>query len=251
MIFELYFIVFLFGLVFGSFFNVCISRIPAKESLLTPSHCPKCHRAIKLYGNIPVLSYLFLRGRCRHCKEKISFQYPLVELLTAAVFTLLFYSFGMTLLFVKYAVVASLLIIISFIDMKTQEIPDGLVVFGLITGLLFTLPYHFKAAIFDGFLGFLLGGGFFLLIAVASRGGMGGGDIKLMAVLGLWFGWKSILMISLLSFVIGAFVSLLLLTTRIKSRKDSIPFGPFIALGAMLVILCGNDLLAWYMKMFF
>ncbi len=244
-------IIFTFGIVFGSFLNVCISRIPAKESLLPASHCPKCNGAIKPYDNIPVLSYLFLRGKCRHCNERISLLYPAVELLTGLVFLLLFYRYGLSLPFVEYAVLSCLLITMAFIDLKTQEIPDGLVLFGLIAGILFTFLFNFQSSILSGLIGFVLGGGLFLLIAIASKGGMGGGDIKLMAVLGLWLGWQGILVISLFSFLIGAVISVTLLLLKLKSRKDYIPFGPFIALAALLWMLFGNELLNWYMQILF
>ncbi len=242
----------LFGTIIGSFLNVCVSRIPRKESIIFPnSHCPKCGTGIKPYDNIPILSYIILGGKCRYCKEKISLQYPAVELLTGIVFAIIYYTYGLSIAAASYAVLCCALIIITFIDLKTQEIPDGLNLFIAITGIIFIFFNGFKPHLLPGILGFLLGGGIFLLIAVVSNGSMGGGDIKLMAALGLWLGWKQILMVTLLSFIIGSVISIILMTLKIKSRKDYIPFGPFIALAAFIIILYGNQILNWYLGSFY
>lgn len=240
-------LVFLYGLIIGSFLNVCIFRIIKNESVILPaSHCTSCKSNLKPVDLIPVLSYIILRGRCRYCKEKVSIQYPLVEVFTGFIFILLFNILGLGIILYKYLVLSCLLIVVSLIDYKTQEIPDQLIIFGLITGALFTFMIDIRISAIDGILGFVIGGGLFLLIAIASNGSMGGGDIKLMAVLGLWFGWKSILIVSLLSFIIGSVVSLILITFKIKGRKDYIPFGPFIALASLIVMTYGKQLLEWY-----
>jgi leader peptidase (prepilin peptidase)/N-methyltransferase len=149
---------------------------------------------------------------------------------------------------VEYSIISCLLIVISFIDLKTQEIPDELIIFGLITSIIFIFIDNFKISLLDGALGFLLGGGLFLLIAIVSNGSMGGGDIKLMAVLGLWLGWKYILMVSLLSFIIGSIVSIILIILKIKGRKDYIPFGPFISIAALIIMNYGSEILKFYFK---
>ncbi|MFZ5353580.1 MAG: prepilin peptidase [Bacillota bacterium] len=237
------------GIIIGSFLNVCISRIPRKESIIFPnSHCPICGTNIKPYDNIPILSYIILGAKCRSCKGRISLQYPLVELLTGIIFLLLYMKFDISIVFLKYAVLACLLLVIGIIDFKTQEIPDGLNLFGLIAGMIFAFTAGYKEFLITGLTGFLLGGGLFLLIAIVSKGSMGGGDIKLMAVLGIWLGWKHILLVSLLSFIIGSVISIILMILKIKSRKDYIPFGPFIALAAFTIILYGNDILNWYVN---
>lgn len=239
--------IFLLGLAIGSFLNVCIYRIPNKISIsYPPSHCTACEHKLNALDLIPILGFLINRGRCRYCKEKISIQYPAIELITAAIFLLLFVKFGLSIYFLKYAVIASLLIVITFIDLKTQEIPDELIIFGLITGLLFNL-YDIKANLLQGILGFLLGGGSFLIIAMITRGAMGGGDIKLMAVLGLYFGWKMVILIALLSFILGAIISLVLIIAKIKGRKDYIPFGPFIATSALITVFYGSQILQLYL----
>ncbi len=240
-------IIFLLGLVIGSFLNVCIYRIPNKMSIsYPPSHCPNCEHKLNALDLIPVLGFLINRGRCRYCKEKISIQYPIIELIIAIIFLFLFNKFGLCIYFVKYAVITSLLIIVTLIDLKTQEIPDRLIIFGLMAGLLFNL-YDIKADMLQGILGFLLGGGAFLIIAMVTQGAMGGGDIKLMAVLGLFFGWKMIILIALLSFLLGAIISLILIATKIKGRKDYIPFGPFISIAALITIFYGQQILQLYM----
>lgn len=241
-------LIFLLGLAIGSFLNVCIYRIPANESIAyPPSHCPKCSHKLNALDMIPVLGYIINLGRCRYCKEKISLQYPIIELFTAVLFLLLYKPFGLSIYFFKYAVLASLLIVIAVIDLKTQEIPDRLIVFGLIAGLLFNL-YNIRINMVQGLLGFILGGGSFLIIAMVTKGAMGGGDIKLMAVLGLFFGWQLIILIALISFVLGAFISLILITAKIKGRKDYIPFGPFIAAAAVIALFYGRQIIELYLQ---
>ncbi|MGB7606077.1 MAG: prepilin peptidase [Lutisporaceae bacterium] len=240
-------IIFLLGLAIGSFLNVCIYRIPSKISVsYPPSHCPTCEHKLNALDLIPVLGFLINRGRCRYCKEKISIKYPIIELITAAIFLLLFNKFGLSIYFLKYAVLTSLLVIITLIDLKTQEIPDELIIFGLITGLLLNL-YDIKLNMLQGIMGFLLGGGTFLIIAMVTRGAMGGGDIKLMAVLGLFLGWKMVILVALLSFLLGAIISLVLIIAKIKGRKDYIPFGPFIATAALITIFHGSQILHLYL----
>ncbi|MDO8722968.1 MAG: prepilin peptidase, partial [Syntrophales bacterium] len=190
-------IIALLGAAIGSFLNVCIRRVPAGESLVFPSsHCPKCNYSIRFYDNIPIISFLLLRGRCRNCREGISLQYPLVELLTAIMALLLFWKFGLTLKFLFSFLFACVLIIITFIDLEHQIIPDVLTLPGI--------PVFFLAAVFamgvsplEAVLGVLIGGGILYAIAfgyelITKREGMGGGDIKLLAMLGAFFGWKSL-----------------------------------------------------------
>ncbi|RKD34591.1 prepilin peptidase [Thermohalobacter berrensis] len=244
----MFYIITFTSLLIGSFLNVCIYRIPRGKSIsYPPSHCPKCDTRLKPLDLIPVISYIFYRGKCRYCGEKISLQYPLIEILTAIIYILLFLKYGLTITFIKYATLSSLLLVISVIDYQHKIIPDKLNIFGLITGFIFISLYNFKIGLINGTIGLLIGGGLFLLIAVLTKGAMGGGDIKLMAVIGLWMGWKYIILISLLSFVFGAIISLLLLLFKIKDRKDYIPFGPFIALATFVTILYGSEIIQYYM----
>lgn len=247
------FFLFLFGLLIGSFLNVCIYRIPRGESIVFPgSHCASCGVHLKSYDLIPVVSYLLLRGRCRYCGQSISPRYPLVELTTAALITLQGWKWGVTPTFFLYAVLTAVLVAVTMIDFDHQIIPDGLVVIvaalGLIHLLVVRMPLMGPAALLDGAAGFLLGGGLFFLIAVLSRGGMGGGDVKLAAAFGLCFGWQLLLLLLLLAFISGALVSAGLLLSHKKGRKDGVPFGPFLAFGAYFVSLCGSELIRWYLQ---
>ncbi len=245
--------VFIPGLLIGSFLNVCIYRIPANQSItLPPSHCTNCETKLKPMDLIPVLSYLRYKGKCRYCGEKISPQYPFVEILNGLVYILIFIIFGYSLNFIFYCILSSLLIVIGVIDYKHTIIPNGLVIFGLITGLVyrFILPLSLGLKVFwvDSILGLLIGGGFFLLVAIVSKGNMGGGDIKLMGMLGFFLGAKKIIMITFLSFIIGAIFTLPLLLLKKKGKKDMVPFGPFIALSALITMLYYHELLDLYFK---
>lgn len=245
------FIVFIYGLLIGSFLNVCIYRIPRHESIVfTSSHCVSCGTPIKYYDLIPVLSYVLLGGKCRFCKCAISPQYPLVELAAATLMTLQAWKWGLGITSGLYAVLTAALIVVTVIDFYHQIIPDSLIIVIAILGIaaLFAvqIPQFGFAAVIDSTIGFLVAGTLFLFISLVSKGGMGGGDIKLMAVLGLWFGWKQILLSILVAFVAGAVISILLLLMHEKGVKDGIPFGPFIALSAYLISLFGNEILQWY-----
>lgn len=243
---------FLFGLLIGSFLNVCIYRIPRHESIVFPgSHCTSCGAAIKPYDLIPVVSYLILRGRCRSCKSPISPRYPVVELATAILITGQAWKRGLSIEFFMFAAWTAVLIVIAMVDFDHQLIPDGFNLTVAALGVVYLgIRFHQAGfpALLDGVVSSLLGAGLFLLISVISKGGMGGGDMKLVAALGLWFGWKELLLLLFIAFVVGAIVSVLLLLLRRKGRKDGIPFGPFLASAAYLVSLFGTELLQWYFQ---
>lgn len=240
---------FFFSLLLGSFFNVCIHRIPRGESLaFPPSHCPRCQHRLAPLDLIPVISFLFLRGQCRYCRSPISWRYPAVELLTAALFTLAWFRFGWSWDLLYALILTSVLIIVTFIDWDTQMIPDGLTLPGIAAGLIFSFGPQ-GATPWDSLLGLLAGGLPLLLIAVASQGGMGGGDIKLMAMAGTFLGWKLTLLALFLSFLAGGIVGVFLLLTHKKGRKDAVPFGPFLALGSFAALLYGPALLTWYFSL--
>lgn len=248
-----YLLVFIIGLLIGSFLNVCIYRIPRKQSIVfPPSHCTNCNTKLKSIDLIPVLSYLFYKGKCRYCGETISIQYPIIELLTGIVYLLLFIKFGYSIDFIFFGVLCTLLIIISGIDYKHQVISDKIVLSILIIAIIYKLITYFCLKLpvdwTSSFIGLLIGGGFLLLVALVSGGGMGGGDIKLMGALGFWLGWQLTIVTMLISFILGAVLSVLLLLFKIKGRKDAIPFGPFIALAALITIFKGNELFYWYLK---
>lgn len=247
--------IFLLGLLLGSFFNVCIYRIPREESIaFPPSHCAACGHTLHWTDLFPVFSFLLLRGKCRYCQDRISFQYPLVELLTAAGFLFVYYLYGISGDFLVYAFLTSILIIATFIDLEHQIIPDGLVITGFVGGGIFLLA-GLSTYWLDGLLGALAGGGFFLAVAYLSewilkKEGMGGGDIKLMAMIGLILGWRMTLLGILLSVYIGGIIGGGLLLLRIKKRGEHIPFGPFIALGTLGSAFFGRQLLEWYVRVF-
>ncbi|MCT4621529.1 MAG: prepilin peptidase [Marinisporobacter sp.] len=242
------YLIFLLGLFIGSFLNVCIYRIPKGKSIAyPPSHCPKCGENLRPWDLIPILSFISTKGKCRYCEEAISLQYPIIELFNGLIYLLLYLKYGLTIVFVKYAILASLLLIISIIDYKIQIIPDGCNLFGLIgSGIFVVLSGFDYSSWIDAGLGLFVGGGIFLFIAIATNGAMGGGDIKLMGVLGFAFGWKYILLISLLSFIIGSIISIFLLLFKLKHRKDPIAFGPFISIAAFMTMLYGNEMIHWY-----
>lgn len=244
-----YLIVFFFGAVVGSFLNVCIFRIPRGESLILPSsRCPDCNERIAFYDNIPVLSYIFLKGKCRNCSSKISLRYPLVETLNGLLYLLLFMTFGLGTQFFVYSAFLSALIVITFIDLDHQIVPDRITIPGTVLGILLAstlLPIGLK----NSLLGATLGGGLFYLTAVLSRGGMGGGDIKLIAMIGAFLGWKDVLLTIFLSALSGSLVGIFLMVFMGKGRKHKIPFGPFLALGAVLSLFLGKDLIEWYLNL--
>ena len=248
--------VFITGLLMGSFFNVCIYRIPKKESIVSPaSHCTTCNAKLNGPDLIPVLSYLCLRGRCRYCHAKISVRYPLVELLTGSVYLALAVRFGMGKTFVTYAVLCSFLIIAAAIDMEYQIIPDGLILTGGLFGILLSLT-GWTVSWQNSLSGMLLGGGVPLLIRflfwmIRHKEGMGGGDGKLMGLVGLFLGWKQTALSILLSIYAGGLFGGILLLLHRKKCDDAIPFAPFIAIGTFLSILYRRDLIRWYFQIFF
>jgi len=244
------------GIIIGSFLNVCISRIPKKESIVFPSsHCCNCGTVLKPFDLIPILSYLFFRGRCRYCNMNISIQYPIIEALTGLIFLLTLNRFELTLNFIFYSILFCTLIVISGIDYYMQIILDKFVIFIFILGFIFKitnyLNYGKSIDIISTLTGLIIGGGFLLLIAIVSKGGVGGGDIKLMAALGFWLGWEYTILSLLLSFIIGGVLSLGLLVLKVKSKKDVIPFGPFLALGFTITVLYGDNIINWYISLFF
>lgn len=250
-----YILIFIIGLLLGSFYNVCIYRIPRAESIaFPPSHCTACNTRLKWFDLIPVFSYLFLKGGCRYCRVKISLQYPLVELLTGAAFLVSFIKFGFSWAFVTGIVLISILIIETFIDLEHQIIPNGLVLAGTIAAIIFSL-FNLYVNWKDALIGMLVGGGTFLLVAVLSalilkKEGMGGGDIKLMGMIGLFLGWKLTSLSILLSIYLGGLIGGALLLLRIKKRGDHIPYGPFIAIGTIIAVFFGNDIISWYLQTF-
>ncbi|MFQ5882805.1 MAG: prepilin peptidase [Candidatus Methylomirabilales bacterium] len=289
---------FILGLIIGSFCNVCIHRIPLGENIVVPrSRCPNCRGLIRAYDNIPLLSFLFLKGQCRSCGHRISWQYPVVELLTGLLFALTVLRFGVTWHTVLLLAFVTALVIVTFIDLEHQIVPDVITLPGIaialvwsvltyfksvlafFSSLLYNLPAYFhlvftdpsitiKRALifflsaagsqsgfllpqpFQAFLGIIVGGGLLYLVAVASRGGMGGGDIKLTAMIGALLGWRLVLLTIFLGTLFGSLIALPLLISGKKGRKDPMPFGPFLALGGVLALFWGNEIIVGYFRLF-
>lgn len=243
-------LVFLFGLIIGSFLNVCIYRIPRGESVVSPpSACPKCGKGIGLTDLIPILSYIFLKGRCRACGSRISARYPLIELLTGLLFLLMYDAAGSVPQLLNYLLLSSILMVVTFTDLEHHIIPNKVLACGAALQLAINFFTH-QIPYIDAAAGFLTGGLTLLLIAIISRGGMGGGDIKLAAVIGLFLGWQQVITAFFVASVIASAVSVTLIVLKRKTRKDHIPFGPFLAAGALVSLLWARPLLSWYLGLF-
>lgn len=250
---EIFF--FLLGSAIGSFLNVVIYRLPREKSIVRPpSGCPNCQKPIRFYDNIPILSYILLRGKCRDCGTKISIRYPFVELLTGILFLVLYQKFGLTFELAVFIVFVSLLIAISFIDLDFQIIPDVLSLGGVGVGFLLAIfrpLFRYmdpKFGILDSLYGILLGGG--LLFAIAwlyqfftKREGMGGGDIKLLGMIGAFCGIKGVIFSLVSGSVLGTIVGIPLMMAKGRDTKYAIPFGPFLSLGALIYAFKGGTLI--------
>jgi len=244
-------LIFILGLIVGSFSNVCIYRIPRNESIVYPaSHCPKCHSNISPKDNIPLLSYILLKGRCRNCKSKISIQYPIVELLTGLIYLIIYLIYGLSIQTLIYIILSSALIIIAFIDLNEQIVPDVISLPGIVIGSIISSFVTYISFI-NSALGILAGGGIILTIGLAGsvifkKEAMGGGDVKLVAMIGAFLGWRYIIISLFLGFFLGALAGIILILSKIKSREDVIPFGPFIVLGSLITLLWGEKIISWY-----
>jgi leader peptidase (prepilin peptidase)/N-methyltransferase len=244
----------LVGLIVGSFLNVCIFRIPRNFSVVSPgSACTSCNTPIQPWDNIPVISYLILRGQCRECGEKISPKYPLVELLNGLLYAAIFLVFGQGWYLPMLFIFASALVVITFIDLEFQIIPDVISLPGIVIGLAasqFLIIDPFSPDDTLGFINSLIGavagGGVFFLIVILSRGGMGGGDVKMMAMIGAFTGWKGVFLTTLVGSLVGSIVGVALMIFSGAGRKTKVPFGPFLALGAIVSIFFGRLIFDWY-----
>lgn len=242
------------GLAVGSFLNVCIHRIPLGTSIVHPSsRCPRCGYQLRWYDNIPILSYAILRGRCRKCQAPISIRYPIVELLTMAVFVLHWWVFGWTILMAVRVVFACALIVLFAIDLEHHLLPNVITLPGIVLGLIVStiVPPGLR----DAILGTLLGGGVLWLIGeayyrYAGQEGMGGGDVKMLAMVGAFLGWKLVIVTLVLSSVAGSLVGVLVIALRKGDMKYALPYGTFLALGALAASLFGDQIVAWYVGMY-
>jgi leader peptidase (prepilin peptidase)/N-methyltransferase len=246
-----YIMVFLFGAVIGSFLNVCIYRLPREQSVAWPaSRCPSCRQAIAVYDNIPILSYLMLRGRCRACRSPISMQYPLVEAANAIGYVGVFWMFGFTAVACVYAALVSALIVVTGTDLSHTMIPDAVTLPGIVVGVL-CAALILPIGIVDSLLGILVAGGILWFLAwispyVFGKEGMGGGDIKLMAMVGSYIGWQPALLAIMIGSLRGSLVGGGLIVAGIMRREHYIPFGPFLAVGSLLALFFHQPLFEWY-----
>jgi leader peptidase (prepilin peptidase)/N-methyltransferase len=244
----------LFGLIIGSFLNVCIYRIPREKSIVNPpSSCPGCGAPIRAWDNIPLVSYLLLAGKCRKCGVNISLRYPAVELLNGLMYAAVLFHFGIGWHLPLLFALVSAMIIITFIDLDFQIIPDVITLPGMLIGLAaahFLLPDPFARYSLLGFtsslIGLFAGGVSFYLIAILSRGGMGGGDVKMMAMVGAFMGWKGVFLTTLVGSLAGSLVGIALMIFKGQGRKTKIPFGPFLAIGSVVSLFFGRMIIDWY-----
>lgn len=253
-------VAFVFGAIVGSFLNVCIVRIPKGDSIVHPaSHCPSCKKPIRFYDNVPLLSYLLLRGRCHSCGERISPRYFFVELLMGCLSGALYYQFGLSLAFLVSFIFVAALIVISFIDLDVRIVPDVISLPGIVAGLLFSIVGRYL--INDSFdvipsplsalIGVLVGGGFLLALAWAYEAftgieGMGGGDIKLLAMIGAFLGWTSIPFTIFFASLTGSVIGLGFMIAKGVGRRFALPFAPFLCLGALFYLFFGDRLVEFY-----
>ena len=244
----------LLGLAVGSFLNVCIHRLPEHQSVVSPgSRCPGCGYELRWYDNIPMVSYVILAGRCRSCRARISIRYPIIEIVTMAVFLAHYWVIGPDIILVPRLFFASLLIVLFAIDLEHHLLPNAITLPGIAIGLLFSLllpPGIVSAAI-----GTLIGGGSLWLIGEAyyrfsGQEGMGGGDVKMLAMIGAFLGWKLALVTLVFSSLAGALIGMLVLAIRKGGLKYALPYGTFLALGALVASLFGDQIVAWYVGLY-
>lgn len=250
----------LFGLIAGSFLNVVIHRWPLGESVLKPlrSYCPHCKETIAWYDNIPLLSYLLLKGKCRHCGGQISFQYFAVELLSCLLsLATWFYFQRVAHYFIYYCLLVAPLIAVIFIDLKHRIIPNAITLPGITVGVIVHYwdapPLWETQALMESLIGIAVGGGFLFIVAwtyekIKKREGLGMGDVKLAMMFGAFFGWQQVLMILLFGSVLGSLVGLLVVAIK-RDWLYQLPFGPFLAIAAALQLFFGEPILVWYLAL--
>lgn len=256
-----YGIVFIYGILIGSFLNVCIYRIPEGQSIVTGrSHCTSCNTQLKWFELVPILSYLFFLGKCRSCKSRISIQYPIIEALNGIMYVLVFYFYGWDsiytiLLSSTYCLAVSALIVLSVIDFRTNIIPFGINIFLLVMGFSAVLIKFLEggkvfSVLWSNIIGFFAVSLFLSIIFYASKGrAIGGGDIKLMAVVGLLLGWQLVI----LAFFLGCILAAIIHPIRMKISKagKALAFGPYLSVGTVLAMLIGRQMISWYIETFF
>lgn len=254
---ELYYYVcfFVFGAIFGSFANVVIYRLPREESIVLPaSHCYSCKKPVKWYDNIPIFSWFILRGKCRSCGARFSFRYPMVELIMAVLFALAYHYAGISWTTLEYLIFIFGLVVCTFIDIDHMILPDEFTLSGIVIGLV-GAALNPQRDFLDAFFGVLMGGGFLWAMAYVyylftKQEGMGGGDIKLLAWIGALLGWKAIPFVIMSSAIIGSVIGLIAARKQKAGLKTVIPFGPYLALGAVIYLFGGESIALWYLNLF-
>jgi leader peptidase (prepilin peptidase)/N-methyltransferase len=243
------------GLAIGSFLNVCIHRLPRQASIVNPpSACPQCGYTLRWIDNVPVLSYVLLGGRCRQCRTPISVRYPIVELLTMAVFIGHVVVFGWDILLVPRLVFASILIALFAIDLEHHLLPNVITLPGIVVGLAFSLML--PPGIVDALIGTVVGGGVLWLIGEAyyrysGQEGMGGGDVKMLAMIGAFLGWKLVVLTLVLSSLLGSLIGLVVIVVRKGGLKHALPYGTFLSLAALFASLFGAPIVSWYLGLYY
>ncbi len=241
----------LFGTLIGSFLNVCIHRLPRRESVIWPaSRCPFCHVPIVPYDNIPVLSYLLLRGKCRACHASIPLRYPIVEVLNGVGYGVIFWYFGLTGAASLYAILFSALLVVTGTDLSHKIIPNVITLPGMLLGLVGAATV-LPIGLMESFIGMVVGGGLLWMLAwmspyVFGKEGMGGGDIKLLAMVGAFLGWKPALLTIMIGSLVGSIIGITLIAAKVINRNEYLPFGPFLVVGALVSLFFGDPLLDWY-----
>ena len=242
----LYIIIFIYGIVIGSFLNVCIYRIPKGENIAkVRSHCMNCGYQLKWYDLVPLFSYLCLGGKCRKCKKHIAVQYPMVEFANGILYLVVFFVNGFSLSSILYCLLASALLVLSVIDFRTYEIPFGINVFIFCLGIIQVVNDYGNWL--NYLIGFVAVSGFMMIVILLTQGaGFGGGDMKLMAAAGLLLGWKEII----LAFLLGCIIGSICHVARMKITKEDhvLAFGPYLSIGIFLVALWGEDMIRWYLS---
>ena len=242
-----------FGLIIGSFLNVCIHRLPLGESPAWPgSHCPRCRAPLKWYDNIPVISYVILNGRCRACGNPISRRYPIVELLTAGLFVGAYLLYQPPLM-IQRLVFGCAMIVLFFVDLEHHRLPNEITVPGIVVGFLFSL--FMSPGWLSSLIGILVGGGVLWLLGtlwflIRHEEGMGFGDVKMLAMIGAFLGWKLMLATLFVSTILGSVIGLSLIAAKKGNLKTALPFGCFLAIGAILASVVGDRAVSWYLSLY-
>ena len=243
-----------FGLAVGSFLNVCIYRLPLGQSVVRPaSRCTHCGTSLRWYDNVPLLSYLLLRGRCRQCHAEVSVMYPLIEAITGVVFVAGYLLFGFQLLLLARLLFACAMIVLFIIDLQHRLLPNVLTLPGIVMGFLFSLLL--PPGWLDSLIGIVAGGGVLLLLAeayyrVRKEEGLGMGDVKMLAMIGAFLGWKLMLVTLVLSSFMGSIIGLGMIALKRGDMKYALPFGTFLAIGALAASVSGDALLGWYLSFY-